>query len=298
MNQLRALNILQQNITQKKFWSGSGGEMWVRDQAVFDRRLKSLGDTALQRINFKTGMDVVDIGCGSGTTTFDILALVGEKGSVTGVDISRPLLQLATERAEISGLTSARFLNQDVQTKSLATSRFDAAFSRFGVMFFDDPTKAFANINQALKSGSQLAFVCFQSPERNLWASLSQRVFEKRLGIKMYEDKRAPSPFAFQEKSYISTILEAAGFVDIAIEGVEKTVDWYSGISISQAVDNLLRANPVIAEKLTAAEDSSQDVIRAELEASYAEYSSEGNIRFPAAVWIVSAISSSKQDQL
>ena len=292
------MNIMQQNKTQKKFWSGSGGEMWVKDQAVFDRRLQSLGNAALQKIEFKTGMDIVDIGCGSGTTTLDILAVVGEKGSVTGVDISQPLLQLAAKRVEISGLTSATFLNQDVQTKPLDASSFDAAFSRFGVMFFEDPTKAFVNINQALRSGGQLAFVCFQSPERNLWASLGQRVFEKHLGIKMYEDKRAPGPFAFQEKSYISAILEAAGFVDIAIEGVEKTVDWYSGISISQAVDNLLRANPIVAEKLTAAVVSSRDLIRAKLETSYAEYTSGGNIRFPAAVWIVSAISSSKQDGL
>ena len=172
------MNIMQQNKTQKKFWSGSGGEMWVKDQAVFDRRLQSLGNAALQKIEFKTGMDIVDIGCGSGTTTLDILAVVGEKGSVTGVDISQPLLQLAAKRVEISGLTSATFLNQDVQTKTLDTSSFDAAFSRFGVMFFEDPTKAFVNINQALRSGGQLAFVCFQSPERNLWASLSQRVFE------------------------------------------------------------------------------------------------------------------------
>ena len=90
----------------------------------------------MQKIKFKTDMDVVDIGCGSGTTTLDILAVVGEKGSVTGVDISQPLLQLAANRVEISGLTSARFLNQDVQTKPLDTSSFDAAFSRFGVIFF------------------------------------------------------------------------------------------------------------------------------------------------------------------
>ncbi len=254
--------------------------MWVKDQAVFDRRLQSLGNAALQKIEVKTGMDIVDIGCGSGTTTLDILAVVGEKGSVTGVDISQPLLQLAAKRVEISGLTSARFLNQDVQTKPLDTSSFDVAFSRFGVMFFEDPTKAFVNIHQALRSGGQLAFVCFQSPERNLWASLSQRVFEKHLGIKMYEDKWAPGPFAFQEKSYISAILEAAGFVDIAIEGVEKTVDWYSGISISQAVDNLLRANPIIAEKLTAAVVPSRDLIRAKLETSYAEYTRGGILDF------------------
>ena len=108
----------------------------------------------------------------------------------------------------------------------------------------------------------------------------------------MYEDKRAPSPFAFQEKSYIFSILETAGFVSISIEGAETTVDWYSGISISQAVNNLIHANPVVAGKLSRFDVSSQSLIRAELETSYAEYESSGAIRFPVAVWVVSATSS------
>ena len=159
-------------------------------------------------------------------------------------------------------------------------------------MFFDDPTKAFDNIHQSLRKGGQPTFVCFQSPERNVWASLGQKIFEKHLDINMYEDRRAPSPFAFQEQSYIYSILEPAGFVGINIEGVETIVDWYGGISIGQAVNNLLHANPVVAEKLSSIDVSSQSLIRAELETSYAKYVSGGAIRFPVAVWVVSAGSS------
>ena len=177
--------------------------MWGKDQAVFERRLQPLGNLALQKFNLMKGMDVVDIGCGSGSTTIEISALLGDKGSVTGIDISEPLLQLANKRVTEAGLTCVRFVNEDVQTKSLVKNNYDAAFSRFGVMFFDDPTKAFGNIHQSLRESGQLAFVCFQSPEQNVWASLGQKIFEKNLGINMYEDKRAPSQFAFQEESYI-----------------------------------------------------------------------------------------------
>ena len=82
--------------------------------------------------------------------------------------------------------------------------------------------------------------------------------------------------------------------IDIMIEGLEETVNWYSGISVSQAVDNLLRANPVIADKLKTFEVSSQSLIKAELEACHAEYASGENIRFPVSVWVVSAISSAR----
>ena len=283
---------MEQNTAQKRFWSGSGGENWAKDRVIFDRRLQSLGDAALKKIDLKTGMRVLDIGCGSGTTTFDIATVVGEMGSVTGLDISKPMLQVALERTEKSGLTNVRFLNQDIQTDPLKENSFDAAFSRFGVMFFDQPIKAFVNINRALRRGGQLAFICFQSPERNLWVSLSQKTIEKHLHIKMFEDKRAPSPFAFQEKQYIYEILEEAGFVGIDIKGIERNIDWYSEISVAQAVDNLFRTSPVAAEKLAAADSSSIALIRAELEAAYAEYYSDGSITFPVAVWIASAVSS------
>ena len=195
---------MERNTAQKRFWSGSGGENWAKDRDIFDRRLQSLGDAALQAMNLKAGMDVVDIGCGSGTTTFDIATVVGNIGSVTGIDISVPMLQLAHKRTKEYELTNVRFLDQDIQTDSLNDNSFDAAFSRFGVMFFDEPVKAFVNLHRALRRSGQLAFVCFQSPERNLWASLSQKTIEKYLNIKMFEDKRAPSPFAFQEKNYIN----------------------------------------------------------------------------------------------
>ena len=283
---------MEQNTAQKRFWSGSGGENWAKDRDIFDRRLQFLGDVALQTMNLKVGMDVVDIGCGSGTTTFDIGTVVGNTGSVTGVDISVPMLQLAHERTENYELTNVRFLNQDIQTDSLNDNSFDAVFSRFGVMFFDEPIKAFVNLHRALRRSGQLAFVCFQSPERNLWASLSQKTIEKHLDIKMFEDKRAPSPFAFQEKKYIFQVLEEAGFSRIVIEGLEKNIDWYSGISVAQAVDNFFRTSPAAAEKLAAADATSQALIRTELEAAYANYYKDESITFPVAVWIVSAFSS------
>ena len=282
---------MDQNAAQKRFWSGSGGENWAKDRIIFDRRLQSLGDATLQKLDLKIGMDVVDIGCGSGTTTFDIAIAVGETGSVIGLDISEPMLKLALERIEKFGLKNVKFLNQDVQISLLNEKIFDAAFSRFGVMFFDRPVKAFANINRALRVGGRLAFVCFQSPQKNLWASLSQKIIEKHLGIKMFEDKRAPSPFAFQEKLYILEVLEKAGFVGIVIEEVEKNIEWYSGITVAQAVDNLFRASPAVADKLKDADVSSKALIRGELEAAYAEHYRDGSISFPVAVWIVSAIS-------
>ena len=138
---------MERNTAQKRFWSGSGGENWAKDRDIFDRRLQSLGDAALQTMNLKAGMDVVDIGCGSGTTTFDIATVVGETGSVTGVDISEPMLQLALERTEKSGLTNVRFLYEDVQANALNENSFDAAYSRFGVMFFEKPVIALSLIH-------------------------------------------------------------------------------------------------------------------------------------------------------
>ena len=94
------------------------------------------------------------------------------------------------------------------------------------------------------------------------------------------------------QKKYIFQVLEEAGFSRIAIEGLEKNIDWYSGLSVAQAVDNFFRTSPAAAEKLASADATSQALIRNELEAAYADYYRDECITFPAAVWIVSAFSS------
>ena len=94
----------------------------------------------------RTGEHIIDIGCGCGQTSLALAARVGPMGSVMGVDISKPMLEVALRRPRPAPDLRVAFRQLDAQTGDLGHGLFDAAFSRFGVMFFSDPVTAFANI--------------------------------------------------------------------------------------------------------------------------------------------------------
>ena len=171
------------NKNQKDFWSGKGGDIWVERQNVMDTMLSPLGEAALNKLNFNEEENVLDIGCGCGHTTLNIAKRIGPSGNVTGLDISEPMLKRAKESTFEMSITNASFKCVDAQTEDLGDQIYSAAFSRFGVMFFEDSIAAFKNINKSLISGGYLSFVCWQSPAVNPWQSLFIQEVKKFLDL-------------------------------------------------------------------------------------------------------------------
>ena len=125
------------NEQQSDFWSGPGGQSWVDNQTQMDTMLQPLGDAALELLNLKNARHVMDIGCGTGTTTINIAKKLSAGGSVTGADLSEPMIEFARQRLLDEGISNAEFVTSDLQEDELQPEMYDAAFSRFGVMFFD-----------------------------------------------------------------------------------------------------------------------------------------------------------------
>ena len=119
-----------------------------------------LGRHVLAALAPGPGESVLDIGCGGGETALDLARAVAPDGTVVGIDLSPAVLAFA-RRATI-GCERVRFLQADAQVFPFEPASFDAAFSRFGVMFFADPVAAFINIRRSLKRNGRLAFVCWR----------------------------------------------------------------------------------------------------------------------------------------
>ena len=153
------------NAAQIEYWNAGAGETWAQFQEALDRQVEPLGLAAMDRLSPGEGEHVLDIGCGCGQTSLALAARVRPTGSVVGVDISKPMLDVASRRPRSADL-QVTFRNLDAQTGDLGHELFDAAYSRFGVMFFGDPVAAFANIRGSLKPHGRLAFVCWRSPNR------------------------------------------------------------------------------------------------------------------------------------
>ena len=277
----------EKNIKQKEFWSGAGGDVWVNKQKEMDIMLNPLGQRAIEKLTLSSSEIILDIGCGCGATTLEIAKDI-PKGKITGVDISEPMLDRAREDALKMSLSNADFVVKDVQTDEIDNNHFDIAFSRFGVMFFEDPCDAFKNINKALKKGGQLSFVCWQQASLNPWQSLSIEVIRGFLDLPAPPPK-GPGPFAFEDKSYIQDILESSNFQEIEIMGNEEQIIMFSGKSLKEACEDYLTINPIVTEMLKNSANELKEEILEALMTKFSDFHKEEGLVFPSATWIVTA---------
>ena len=272
------------NAAQIDYWNALAGETWARFQAQLDRQIEPLGLEAMRVLHARPGERILDIGCGCGQTTMSLAERVGRQGGVVGVDISRPMLDVARARPLAAGAALPEFREADAQAADLGKTAFDAAFSRFGVMFFIDPAAAFANIRAALKPSGRLAFVCWRPYADNPWMRVPMEAAEPLLGPPPPADSAAPGPFAFADPDRVRTILEQAGFQSVTIDPFDAKIgggDIEETVSLTFRVGPLGRALAENRDKVPAVADAVREAIR--------PFDSPNGVLMPAAVWIVRA---------
>lgn len=165
---------------------------------------------------FRQGDRVLDIGCGAGQSSRDA-AIAAVEGTVLGLDISEEMLVLTRRRAEDAGLQNIAFQAGDAQSYPFAEGWFDLCISRFGVMFFQDPAAAFANIARALRPGGRLVWMVWQGQDRNLWSAEI---------LHALTPGAAPASRAFSlgNPEHTASLLESAGFTSVAFTEVRQPV--------------------------------------------------------------------------
>jgi SAM-dependent methyltransferase len=275
------------NREQIDYWNGPAAERWVRHQVTLDRGLAPFGRAALERLAAQPGERILDIGCGAGATLLELAPAVGSAGEAVGIDPSRPLLELARTRAATAGLSNVTLLEADAAHHAFAPS-FHALFSRFGVMFFVDPVRAFQNLKGALAPGGRLAFACWQGVTANPWYALPLTAARQALGeLPPMPDGDAPGPFAFADPERVRRILAGAGFAHVALEPFHAPV-LMSDAGVEGAVDFALRVGPVARLYADLAERE-RDAVRRELRSLLAPWLTGDTLSLGGGVWLVSA---------
>lgn len=272
------------NAAQIDSWNRTAGVTWVEFHAQLDAQIRPFGVPALARLDVRAGKTLIDIGCGCGDTTLELARRVGPAGGVVGVDISQPMLVVARRRAHAEGLVQARFVEADAQEADLGVAVYDAAYSRFGVMFFSDPVRAFANLRKALKPGAPLGFVCWRGAAENPWMWAPLEAARPHLPPIPPSDPLAPGPVAFADPERVRHILGGAGFTDIGI-------DRHDGLMGEQDLEETtelgLRIGPLGA--FLRERPEFREVVRGAVRAAFTEHLVDGIVRIPAATWVVHA---------
>jgi SAM-dependent methyltransferase len=285
------------NAGQLEYWNGAAGRRWAREQARLDRAFAPLTAALLAQAGLRPGERVLDIGCGNGDLALAAAHAIGPAGHVTGLDISRAMLEVA--RAREAAMTKPHapvtWLEADAASTSFDPVT-DCVMSRFGTMFFSHPITAFANIRTALKPGGRLAMLCWREPAANPWAAVPEAAIVPIMDVPAPSPPGAPGPFAFADAEGVRSLLGAAGFEGASARPVDAAmVVGASGSAVSaleDAVDYCLGIGPGAA-LLRGADDAQKEKARAALEAALAPYLDGDAVRLGAACWIYEAVNPS-----
>jgi SAM-dependent methyltransferase len=228
------------------------------------------------------GDRVLDIGCGGGETAVDLAQAVAPGGAVTGIDLSAAILAFARRAAK--GCERVRFIRADAELYPFEPASFDSVFSRFGVMFFADPTAAFINIRRSLRPNGRLAFVCWRALEENQLDTVPLTAASAHLPPQPAYDPDAPGPFAFANPARVHGILQRAGFTDIEIIAHDDLVgsgdvDAMLAVCLRVgALGRILRERPELRATTLPA-----------VRSALAAHDGPDGVRLNAATWVVTA---------
>lgn len=269
------------NQDQHDYWNGPAGHAWVAAQARLDAMLTPITGALLDRADPRAGERAVDVGCGCGETT---IATAGRGAAVWGIDLSEPMLAHAKARA--AGIENLAFSRTDAATQAF-TPDHQLVLSRFGLMFFDDPVGAFANLRSALTEDGRLVFSAWQAPGRNPWVSVAGRAVAPFLPEPPAPpDPQAPGPFAFADADYLAGILDRAGFRDARIEPFDTTV--LLADDVAGALEFLVQIGP-LARALADLEAEARARALAAVGDALEAQRTEAGVRLGAACWLVHA---------
>lgn len=280
----------QANVYQVSDWNGSSGERWVSNQARLDAMLAPFGDAALEVAALRPAEHVLDIGCGAGTQTFALARKVGSQGHVLAVDISASLIDRA--RRTMPADLPVRWEVADASVVPLPAQGFDLLYSRFGVMFFDDPVAAFAHMRKALRPGGRLVFVCWRSAAENDWVRLPMGAIRDLVPPSPPPSPDAPGPFSFGDRARVEDILSAAGFVDCGMRAFDRTINFGLGENREAAVADAVHMAFEVGPLSRALADQPDAIREPAVKAVHAAFSirpGERSVEIDGAAWIVTA---------
>ena len=264
-------------------WASTSGSVWARRWRDTDAGLAGVSPYLLSAVKAAAPegpFRAFDIGCGPGTTTLDVAAACPQ-AEIVACDVSADLAEIARQRS--SGNPRIRVVEGDAEGSAGGDGPFDLFFSRHGVMFFDDPVRAFRSFRKAASPGASMVFSCFQSWHLNPWAS---DLASAAAGREVPPPGREPSGFAFADQDYVREILKESGWAEAAALGV--TFNYIAGEG-ADAVDSALSFFSELGPSSRLIESLSEHERSAatqRMRGVIERHRDDGKVTFEAAAWI------------
>lgn len=272
-----------------EFWNDTLAVKFERFREILMNGLSYHSRIPLEKLSLEPGSKIFDVGCGWGDTALELARKTGPEGFVLGLDCVDQFLETARREAETAGLSNVRFLAEDVERYPFEPE-FDLCFSRFGMMFFENPVAAMRNIRSGLRPGGKLQFIVWRTIDDNPWLGLGKQIVLQYLNPPG-EDARTcgPGPFSMANPEVVSKQLEIAGFEEVEFERNDGPVT--VGESPEDAVNFQLALGPAGEIFREAGDEAERQRGRIEgaLREAFAPYETDEGIVMPSSSWTITA---------
>ncbi|MFY9488874.1 MAG: methyltransferase domain-containing protein, partial [Solirubrobacterales bacterium] len=208
------------NTEAAEAWNGVLFDRFSEFRHVFVTGLAVHGNKAMAENPPSPGDRMLDIGCGFGDTTQQMVELAGAGSSAVGVDVAERFIEAARAEADQAGVENVEFLTMDVE-REVPEGPFDYVFSRMGTMFFANPVAALRRTREQMRPGGRLCSVVWRQKEDNPWVQISEQVVQQWLDEPIADDSNEPTcgpgPFSMANANTVSGMFQAAGFTDVTL---------------------------------------------------------------------------------
>ena len=275
-----------------KAWNTVLFEKFLRFKHLLVAGLASHSDEVLSRHPFPPGARVLDVGCGFGDSTLRIAKEVGPRGQAVGTDCASNFIAGCEQDARAGGVANASFFVADSQSDDLR-GPYDAAFARFGTMFFMMPGAALRNIRKALKPGGVFTQIVWRKREENPWIFEAEQCVRGIVPIVSHEDSNqvhcGPGPFSMAGPDMVSGMLKAAGYNGIGFERFD--ADICIGRDLEEAVEFAMALGPAGEIIRLAGEEGERlkPQVTVALRATLAQFARPDGVWAPSSTWFITA---------
>jgi SAM-dependent methyltransferase len=275
------------NAEQALAWGGRDGAHWVDNTERHDRMLAPYLAAVVEAAELSATDRVLDVGCGTGALTRSTARLAVD-GQATGVDLSGRMVAAAREITDAEGPINASFEELDAQSHEFPVDGFETLVSRFGVMFFDDPVAAFANLHRAVRPGGRVAFACWQGFLDNEWLQVPGEAVASQAGGTL--DPAAapgrPGPFSLADPDRVRQVLRDAGYGDVTLDAIGGPM--LIGTDVDDSA-GFLSGNQVVHGLLDGRDPGTVERAHAALRDALAAHAGPHGVVLSGRAWLVTA---------
>jgi SAM-dependent methyltransferase len=267
---------------QRDQWNGAAAG-WNEWSEFIDRHVGVVSDRLVEAAGIKEGDRVLDVACGYGEPSLTAARKVGPEGSVIATDISAEMLNFGRERAAANGVENIEFMHSDANSLDFPHESFDAAVSRWGIIFEPDGEGTAANVRGFLKPGGRFAISSWGPPDRVPFIAVAMQTAMQKLDVPP-PPPGTPGPLSRPTDEAIGGLLKGGGFSDVQVEELEVTFELDSAEHYTEYTRAIVA--PIVAMISQHPEDLQKQAWDAITEAARERADDDGRIRWPNLVLI------------